>query len=607
MPNQQHCEIQSNDLPLEDIFKYFYAVPDFQREYVWQRDHVEKLLEDVNNEFFEEDGSPTDAPEYFIGSIVVCRRADSIFELIDGQQRMTTAYLVLCAIRDRFMQLGQQVPDPLKSQIADSSTDSEGETVFRYRVDLLYEDSKGILREVAEGNVPAEDPEGATPSVRNILQAYRTIMDFLTADLDDDVKRLKLFMAAFTKRVKLIRIITPDLTRALKVFETINDRGVGLTSMDLLKNLLFMRVSSDQYPLLKERWKLLVDTLDRCKEKPLRFLRYYIMADHEVDAHKGIREDQIYEWFIKHSDACGLTADPLGFLEKLVGCAKAYADFIDGKEKNGPPSHYLANILALGGALRQHFILFLAGRHLEPALFAELCRHIESLLFTYILDRETSKTYERNFARWSGELRVVTDAESLRNFLQKNFTPELEARSSTFDFRLQELTQSRIQQYRMRYILAKLTQFIDEQAWGVKFPLDKYINGAVHIEHILSQKPTPKSRADFDKPDEYADYVERFGNLMLLEKTINTSVSNGTYEEKKADYRQSAFLLTKSIVEQPQVGNNTSLNRAVADLQQFETWDSLAIEARQSMLTRLARRVWNIPDKASIEDVVVNK
>jgi len=83
--------------------------------------------------------------------------------------------------------------------------------------------------------------------------------------------------------------------------------------------------------------------------------------------------------------------------------------------------------------------------------------------------------------------------------------------------------------------------------------------------------------------------------LTLLEKTINSSVSNGSFDEKAPGYRQSAFLLTKSLAEKPQVGADTQLNRAVADLIQFKTWDSNAIVQRQEMLAKLARKVWDMP------------
>ena len=120
------------------------------------------------------------------------------------------------------------------------------------------------------------------------------------------------------------------------------------------------------------------------------------------------------------------------------------------------------------------------------------------------------------------------------------------------------------------------------------------MNKNVHIEHILSKTPTAELRDSFDKSDEYDDYVVRLGNLMLLEGTINSSIRNGSYDEKIPGYRQSSFLLTKSLSEKPHVGSNTRLNRAVADLIQFECWNSQTIEKRQEMLTALARKVWGI-------------
>ena len=122
--------------------------------------------------------------------------------------------------------------------------------------------------------------------------------------------------------------------------------------------------------------------------------------------------------------------------------------------------------------------------------------------------------------------------------------------------------------------------------------LRRYLDSSVHVEHILPQKPTSEVREAFDRPEEYSTYASKLGNLTLLEKTINTSVSNGPFEAKRPGYAQSMFLLTKSIVEEPRVGADTQLNRAVKDLIQFDTWDSESIELRQEMLRELARQVW---------------
>lgn len=603
MSQQNTPKIESHDLTVSALFKDFYSVPDFQREYVWGQEEVERLLQDLYDEFYGEEGQLLPGPEYFLGSMVTCKAEDGTFQLIDGQQRMTTLYLILCVIRDALREAKAEASKVLDSQIADADTDPRTfKEVERFRVTLQYADSEGVLDKIASGLANSGTITEGTASVRNILAAYRSIREFLSTNIDGQLDKLREFHGILTTRVKLIRIVTPTITNALKVFETINDRGVGLTAMDLLKNLLFMRVTSAQYPKLKERWKVLVDTLDGCKEKPLRFLRYYIMAHYEIDYRRGIREDEIYAWFVKNAGICGIEDDPLEFLEGLIECGKAHANFLASKDSQGNDSRYLRNLGLLGGALRQQYILLMAARMLPPSLFERLCQAIENLFFCYIITRESGKTYERNFAKWSAELRAVRDAEGLATFIEKNYKPELEARSSTFDFRLQELAESRIQQYRMRYILAKLTQFIDEQAWDCEQSLEKYINKDVHVEHILSQNPTQETRAAFDKQDEYNDYVERLGNLMLLEKPINASIGNGPLEKKAPGYKQSSFLLTKSLVEQPHVGTDTSVNRAVSALQQFETWDSKAIETRQVMLTQLARKVWNMPEKAPAEE-----
>jgi hypothetical protein len=594
-------KIESLDLNLNDLFKDFYSVPDFQREYVWEEENVEKLLEDVYDEFYDDENRLLDGPEYFIGSIVVCPDGKGTFQLIDGQQRLTTNYLILCAIRDCIRAASVAPSATLEGQIGAVSMDPHtGEDVFRYRLSLQYEDSDGVLEKIASTSASPESIPETTDSVRHILKAYRTIQEFLRINFDSDPARVRPFLAAFTHRVKLIRIITPNIAHALKVFETINDRGVGLNAMDLLKNLLFMKTSSKDYPKLKDRWKSLIDTLNRCREKPLRFLRYYIMSQYEIEGSKGVlREDEIYQWFVENTKITGIEKEPLKFVDDRVARSRDYANYVEKKDPQGTPNRYLNNIALLSGAARQHFVLLLAGHHLSPALFTELCRQIENLFFAYIITREPTKNFERNFARWSVELRNVQDTEDLQAFLDKYFRPDLTSRSNAFDFAFRELSQARIQQYRLRYILAKLTQYVEEQAWGnpAHTQLNQYINNAVHIEHILPQSPTADVRAAFDKTAEYFQYMQKLGNLTLLEKTINTSISNGPYEAKKQGYGQSSFLLTKSLVMKPQVGVNTQLNRAVDDLRQFESWNSAAINERQQMLGTLARKVWQMPEQ----------
>ncbi|MEP7217803.1 MAG: DUF262 domain-containing HNH endonuclease family protein [Bacteroidota bacterium] len=588
--------IESDDLSLSNLFKDFYVVPDFQREYVWKAEHVEKLLTDIVDEFYDGNSKPSGNSEYFIGSIVACLDADNNYQLIDGQQRLTTIYLTICAIRDRLVQLGYTELVALQGFIKSASIDPRTFTdTPKYRLTLQYEDSHGVLESIANASVSILEIPQKTGSIKHIIGAYSVIQEFIVVNFGDNVEHIKAFLAAFMYRVKLIRILTPNLAHALKVFETINDRGVGLNAMDLLKNLLFIRTNSNEYARLKAQWKELTDTLGKAGEKPLRFLRYFIMAQYDIDPNKPLREDEIYSWFVDNSELCGIKTNPLVFLKQLTACAQAYKNFLEAKDRDGNDVLYIQNIsLLAGGAIRQHLILLLAGKNLGPELFKELCRNIENLFFCYLITREQSKSIERVFIRWAQILRNAKTSEELNSFIIGHLHKEIAERASSVNSTLAELSQSKIQQYRMRYILAKMTQFIEKLAFdnSALDALASYIDPKVEIEHILPQTPTPKIREEFSKSGEYNAYVGRLGNLTLLERPINATNQNREFKDKKIGYAASNFLLTQALNKRPVVGSNTSINRAVADLPEFDGWDASSIERRQKALVDLAQRIW---------------
>lgn len=588
MAQENAPTIESKDMTLAGVFKDFYVVPSYQREFVWTEQQVEQLLRDIHDEFSEVEDKPA---EYFIGSIVVSPGEDNLLDLIDGQQRMTTTFIFLCAFRDYLAAHGQSM-GVLNTQIASTSINMDGEEIEHYRVELQYDDSQGILVHMARNGAQIGQKRSSTRSVANIVAAYNTVATFLRTEFGDDVARARKFYAYLVNRVKLIRIKTHSVAHALKVFETINDRGVGLDAMDLLKNLMFMQAKTRDFDALKESWKQLVDGLYRAGEKPLRFLRYFIFANYDVDR---LREDQIYGWFSKNEALCGYGVDPVGFVQKLVDAAKAYTNFVAGLNIDGTPNRYLSNIRYLSGAARQHLILLLAGRGLSKAEFTELSRQLEDLFFAYIISREPTKEFERSFARWAPQLRQVRSRAQLDEFIATNFTPAKRNLSTRFDLAFQELTESSIQKYRMRYVLGKLAQYVNEQAYGAtEMDLGKFVNQR-DVEHILPQTPTTEIIEAFDKPDEIQDYIRRLGNMTLLENSIDASIGNKPFAQKKAAYKKSMFLLTRTIAEPMTVGVNTKIDRAVFDLRTFDEWNSVSIEERQFILAKLARKVWNMP------------
>jgi hypothetical protein len=599
MPEQS---IQSEDMTLKRTFQDFYRVPDYQREYVWgeadpkgQRgDEVEQFLRDIYNEF--ESATTHTAPEYFIGTIVVCPGADDIYDLIDGQQRVTTAFLTLCAIRDQLKGLGEVLPDDLPAQILASSTDWQGQTIRRVRLDLQYDDSRGVLDHYAKGDW-ANAPMTGTRSIANIASAYRAIREFLNTQFKEDASFIRRFYGYFTNKVKMIRIETASVAKALKIFETINDRGVGLDAMDLLKNLLFMNAGQADFVKLKNTWKQITDAIYGAREKPLRFLRYFLFADYDV-ADAKLQEDAIYDWFLKNEGQTGHAHNPIGFVNRLLAAANVYAGFVAGKGPTGQLEEGIINTRYLGGnAVRQHYILLLAGRHLKANNFSRLASEIENLMFVYLITNTPTRDYERSIIEGSRKLRNVTD-EQFEVFCSDFFIGAKRRLSKEFDSVLRNLQNGATRAFRLRYLLAKLTQEIDVRAYGKTGghgALSNYVDGKNDIEHILPETPSTEAIAEFGEISVEPELPQRLGNLTFMERTINQLLGNKPYSEKCEVYPQSLFLLVRCQASRPVFGVADQITKVVSTVPSFKTWNRQAIEDRQAYLAVLARDVWGIP------------
>ncbi len=595
--------IDSQDMTLRRLFQDFYRVPDYQREYVWGEadakgeggDQVEQFLADIHSEF--EGATQQFAPEYFIGTIVVCVGNDQVFELIDGQQRTTTAYLTLCAIRDALQELGGALPDDLGTQIAASSTDWQGVTTHRFRLDVQYEDAGGILVGYAEGKAAQTSRDGSR-SIRNLGAAYDTIRGFLSSTFAGDRAAILRFYGYLTNKVKVIRIETPTIAKALKIFETINDRGIGLDAMDLLKNLLFMKADGDEFTELKSVWKSLTDDIYRVGEKPLRFLRYYLLATYDLDS--KVREDGLYDWFQKNAALTGHAVEPLVFAQRLREAARAYANFSEGKNVSGLTEPGIVHTRLLGGqSIKQHFVLLLAGRHLGPAQFARLAVEIEKTMFVWLITGTSAKEYERKIVEAARKLRLVK-SESFDAFVVDFFANERVELAQIFDRVMKALQTSQVRQFRLRYLIAKITQLIDIQAYGPSESRDRladYMAGGNDIEHILADKADEAAVAEFGPQAQDQDIIQSLGNLLLIEKAINRSISNSPYSQKILSYTQSKFLLTRcqANVDAQMVGVADKITKTVKSLEHWPTWDAPNVKARQKFLTKLACQVWDVP------------
>ena len=225
---------------------------------------------------------------------------------------------------------------------------------------------------------------------------------------------------------------------------------------------------------------------------------------------------------------------------------------------------------------------------------------MENLFFCYVITREPTRTFERNFARWATELRSVNSADEFDAFISKRFDREKSNLSARFDDAIGRLMLDTLQQYRFRYVLAKLTQKVDLLAYGETEGtqwLETYVRGGYEVEHIFPQNPCPEALEDFGPYDD-PEIAQRLGNLVLVEKSINASLGNRPYSEKHPIYPQSKLLLTRALAERPKVGSNTRIDRAVASIEPYQSWNEHTVAKRQRALVSLSRVVWGVPEQA---------
>lgn len=596
-------EVKAQVHTIEKLKDYHFLVPDYQREYVWEvDDQVEQFLADIANEF---DPGAKDPSSYFIGSIIIVKNG-SKYDVIDGQQRLTTTVITMCALRDLLKdQVLDQVQEHYLKTIQSwlSSFDMQSKQV-QVRLELQYEESKDFLLQLILGKAL---PPSSTLSIERMRAAYDRIRQHLQNYLDAGLGVLAEYAYYFLTKIDLVVIESENLSSALKIFETINQRGAGLNAMDLVKNLLFSKAKGNDFARIKDKWKDLTGHLQRAREgdSPLRFLRYFLMARH----FDGIlREDELYKWIISVEGKKRLRYEeaPYELAVELERGARRYADLVCATELQNDGGDYPA-VTRIGFMnkikSRQHLILLLALDHTSTAdAINYLAQQIESFFFYSNTLGIQAKNNERLFVQWAVQLRGLKSEAEIASVVDATLRPYLQDKLGEFRQRFLTLRDNDYHPlYRLRYVLGrmenKLLALCNTPQKGLR-----YIDG-LQIEHILPQTPRdgaiPPALAA--NRAEYEGHVYRLGNVTLLESVINQAVNKHNdlhgswFTDKQEEYAKSGLLSTQLLDHTFAIGVNTKVNQLAAlPGANFRTarWDGQAIQQRQTALLELALDTW---------------
>jgi len=300
---------------------------------------------------------------------------------------------------------------------------------------------------------------------------------------------------------------------------------------------------------------------------------------------------------------CDYADKPFEFVRKIIRNVEHYLAFIEGRGNDGKPNLEMDTLKRLcGGSFSLHHVLLLATANFPKPLFDYFVGQLEGFLFYYIFTKTPTKELERNFSLWADELRLIGETadpaeqrDKLSAFVAEHFENNMTAKEPELIDDLKRYSLNSMQQYRTRYLLAKLTQFVDMAYKGLKTPgsLSEYT--VAEIEHILPDTPSDALQSAFAAANPtalYDEYKNKLGNLTLLEKPINIVAGNDFFTAKKGEYRKCKYYLTSSLTEIATVGQNTSINRINQKLQSFDDWTATSIDKRQELLIGLAREIW---------------
>jgi hypothetical protein len=534
-------EIKSEKILVKDIFsKMWFRIPEYQRPYIWGRDEVNDLLDDLT---FAQANKPDQ--EYFLGSFVFqSKKAGSEIgqdflenDLLDGQQRMTTLLMLFACIRD-LSDVGSVRESCEKSiyQKGDDIDHIPERTRIVFAIRQAVQDFVDAYLKTPGGTAkPAELEQLANhsgdPSIPNMARAITEMRRYLT-DPEKSI-HLRDFVSYLRNKVLLIYVATESLDDAFRLFMILNDRGVPLRNSDILKS---MNLGALDNPADKTRYATLWEDAEGALGDDFdRFLNYLRTILVKEKARLNLLqefEDRIYAPKDK---------------EKATGQKKP-ALLKKGKESFQLIDRYLKHYNELfksngtnndqvGGSFQFDNLLKVMLTGLPSTdWIPPLLRYFDRFKYECLLEFLT-KLDNKFSADWIAQytptdrieamnqvIKVIEAANTVAEVLQNDcfnidadgFKRNVEA--AVYGRRF------------TRYLLIKLDYFYQDHAHRMAFE-------SLSVEHVLPQNPgeTSQWRRDFTDAQR-ADWTDRLGNLVLITTNKNTSQGNSDYELKKTKY-----------------------------------------------------------------------
>lgn len=537
-------EIKSEKIHVKDIFStMWFRIPEYQRPYVWGNDEIDDLLDDLVFAHSEKRDQ-----DYFLGSFVYQSKKTSDAQkltfnendLLDGQQRMTTLFMMFACIRD--LSSNNKLKKACQESLFQEGNDFDGipertriiftirqevqDFVDTYIIPKNGTDKENTLKELAKNS--------ADPSVRNMAKAVLKIRKDLSnlINNNDKIFTLNDFYAFIRTNVLFIYVATEDLDDAFRLFTILNNRGIPLRNSDILKSTnLGALTNDDDKARYAKLWEKSEGELGDDFDRFLNHIRTILLKD---KARLNLRDE--FEHKIYHpkekDKMTGKIKKPLltkgkasfEMVERYLTHYKQLLNAIN-YDQTGKSFEFdnLINVMLKG----------LPSTDWLPPLMRYFDRFgYEGLLpFLSRLDNQLSSHWIAQYtptARiecMNEIIRAIEKADSAESLLNdpKTFTFDAESFSREVDGAVYGRRFT-------RYLLLKLDYLYADHSQRMSLE-------NLSVEHILPQNPKQTSQWVTDFTERKREkWTHRLGNLVLITTRKNAAQGNKDYKDKKSHY-----------------------------------------------------------------------
>jgi uncharacterized protein with ParB-like and HNH nuclease domain len=598
---------QVPDAPIQGFSKTIYQLfsgasfrmDSYQREFTWERKDVATLIFDLYRSFSSSRKSGDGRKEtaaykpYFLGPYVYVE-ADDNTVLVDGQQRMTTLHLLLIHLY-RLLEEAEERSDATKVAHL-ISTVNYGETTFTVSVSERRE----LLEALFHGR--RYDLTGnPSPSVRNLASRAHDLVDDFPEDLRGE--SLLPFTDWLLNRVCLVGIKAESEQHGWEIFVTMNDRGVRLAPIDLLKGHLIEMARQDATDL-NTLWREMLSNLSTLGARvPGEFLSTLLLAkyaDVGDGAERNAVESTAHEWVRLNADKMALRTaqDYREFLKTVVvKLSQRYQSLVWATEHFIPELSSVYYNAVTGMSKQLMLILAAVNPGDSESDFRNKVKLVASFLDLIYIRRlvngSISKPADLDVEVYElvPLVRKTPSVGGLRTLLSRRIAELDDEFSGMSKFGLQPDNSRQV-----RYLLARITAFVEVECDGRdEFPM--YVNRErpYEIEHIWANK-FERHQVEVKTPQTFKAIRNRLGGLLLLPKSDNASFNADSYVAKLPNYfRQNT--LAKSLNKQSR-SKFPAYRRFLEKyslknlMNYYDEFTKESIEERQRLYIRLCEIIW---------------